>query len=458
MHHSVTSLLCLLCKNMASGVAINSPEHPGPICKPYLAGMMHTKLFPSTGTVTTQLLGLIHANLAYLSVCTPSGYRYFVGFHNDASSFHALYPLRTKDPTFYACCVFKVWAEKQTGRHILALQNNKGGKFVGGRWDVFFTLHGIKHRRSIRNRAEQNGVAECANCTIVDGVTAVLAQSSLHSLFWGEALAAFVHVYNRLPLSSMRGKSLKVTPHELWYGTRPDLLHLQAWGCKAYAHVQRDVRNKLQWHMVKCVIISYPDDYKGWKFWGPIAKKAIICKSVVFDKQFFPMSKLAQSTPSFCRLQLFQICPQLLRITPRCQMQGEMWTHLCLLHLLAFQQPFHCLSHALSALHCLLQAKKSRILRLLACLAGARRVLHPLISLFHVAVHALVLLLLIGELLLLLLFQERTSKRSQRAIRAWGSRQSTNRSKRMMPIALRMILVQIITLLGALQRPGRTIL
>ena len=108
-----------------------------------------------------------------------------------------------------------------------------------------------------------------------------------------------MHIWKRLPSSSTRGRGLKATPYELWYGSKPDLAHLRVWGCRAYAHVQRDVRNKLQWHMVKCVFIGYPDGYKGWKLWDPVAKKVIICESVVFDERYFPLSKLAPSSPSF---------------------------------------------------------------------------------------------------------------------------------------------------------------
>jgi hypothetical protein len=51
--------------------------------------------------------------------------------------------------------------------------------------------------------------------------------------------------------------------------------------------------------MVKCIFDGSPDGYIGWKLWDPFGKKAIMCKSVVYDEQLFPMSRLAQSTPSF---------------------------------------------------------------------------------------------------------------------------------------------------------------
>jgi hypothetical protein len=49
MHHKVMGLLRLVRGNVAAGVAVNSPERPGPICKPCLAGKMDSKAFPSTG-------------------------------------------------------------------------------------------------------------------------------------------------------------------------------------------------------------------------------------------------------------------------------------------------------------------------------------------------------------------------------------------------------------------------
>ena len=120
--------------------------------------------------LTSELLALVHADLAVIPVRTPSGFPYFVAFHDDASAFHAVYPLRQKSDAFDAFVRFKTWAEKQTGQHLKVLQDDKGGEFVGARWDTYFSLHGIEHRRTARNRPEQNGVAERANRTLVEGI------------------------------------------------------------------------------------------------------------------------------------------------------------------------------------------------------------------------------------------------------------------------------------------------
>src|SRR5258707_9383002 len=100
----------------------------------------------------------------------------------------------------------------------------------------FTTDAGIVRQHTVHNRPQQNGVAECANQTMAEGVTAMLLESGLHASFWGEALASYIHVWNHLPTSAI---SKATTPHELWHGTKSDVSHLQVWGHTAYVHVKR---------------------------------------------------------------------------------------------------------------------------------------------------------------------------------------------------------------------------
>src|SRR5258706_13933543 len=44
-------------------------------------------------------------------------------------------------------------------------------------------------------------------------------------------------------------------------------------------------------HAVQCLLISYPPDYKGWKFWCPESHKEVILDSAVFCKSIFPFHK-----------------------------------------------------------------------------------------------------------------------------------------------------------------------
>ena len=74
---------------------------------------------------------------------------------------------------------------------------------------------------------------------------AMLYEVQLPPSFWGEALTAQIHVWNRIPTSSLKC----MTPHEAWFKRKPNISHL-------YVYVQKDKRRSLQPHMEKCVFVG----------------------------------------------------------------------------------------------------------------------------------------------------------------------------------------------------------
>ena len=126
-----------------------------------------------------------------------------------------------------------------------------------------------------------------------DDITAMLSESHLPASFWGEALSAQIHVWNRLPTSSLKG----ITPFEAWFKRKPDVSHLRVFGCLAYVFIQKDKRKSLQPHMEQCVFIGYSGGYKGYKFYNPKTKKTIISECAEFDEREFPgLSGIKAST------------------------------------------------------------------------------------------------------------------------------------------------------------------
>ncbi|KAJ8515124.1 hypothetical protein ONZ45_g7425 [Pleurotus djamor] len=87
------------------------------------------------------------------------------------------------------------------------------------------------------------------------------------------------------------------TPYEVWHRKKPDVGHLRVWGCVAYVHIQKDKRNQQGAHAQKCIFIGYPSETKGWKFWDPITKKAILCERADFDERYNYWGKLLRGQP-----------------------------------------------------------------------------------------------------------------------------------------------------------------
>jgi len=44
-------------------------------------------------------------------------------------------------------------------------------------------------------------------------------------------------------------------------------------------------------HAAQCILIGYPTEYKGWRFWNPQTRKEIISDSAVFRESGFPFWK-----------------------------------------------------------------------------------------------------------------------------------------------------------------------
>ena len=161
----------------------------------------------------------------------------------------------------------------------------------------FTAQHGIHKRHSTRNRPQQNNLAERANRTIGNHITAMLAESGLPFSFWGHCITSMVHVWNCFPIASLPS----TTPFKAFYKRKPDVSYFRVWGCTAYVHIQKNKCNSLQPHAEKCVFIGYPTGYKGWLFYNPTTYQTCISEQAEFDERYFPcLSGSKQgSVPSF---------------------------------------------------------------------------------------------------------------------------------------------------------------
>ena len=210
-HHS--GVKSIISEGLVTGMDLVSSSVPDPICEPCLCGKLNAAPFPSSPSRADRPLALVHSDVhGPLPVRTASGYRYWSTWIDDQTRYRVVIPLKSKDETFAAFQQYKAHAETTLGLKIGALQDDKGGEYMSNAFEAFCTTHGISRRHTVRNRPQQNGVAERFNRVLVEGITAMLAEAGLPNSFWGEALASLVHVLNRTPTS---------TPHPPRHGAGP---------------------------------------------------------------------------------------------------------------------------------------------------------------------------------------------------------------------------------------------
>ena len=175
--------------------------------------------------------------------------------------------------------------EKSSEKFLKALRSDNGGEYISTEFEDYLRREGIAHQSTVRKTPEQNGVAERMNRTLLDKVRSMLHHSKLPLRFWAEALATATHVRNCSPTTA-----LDETPYERWNGEKPDVSNLRVFGCKAYAHIPKEKRKKLDPKSQKCIFVGYPPGVKGFKLYDPNTQKMIVRRDVVFVENDFDNS------------------------------------------------------------------------------------------------------------------------------------------------------------------------
>ena len=116
------------------------------------------------------------------------------------------------------------------------------------------------------------------NKTLVERVGCLLSQAQLPGYFWGEALSTVVYVLNLTPCVPLQFD----VPDKAWSGRDVSYDHLRVFGCKAFVHIPKDERSKLDMKTQQCIFISYGQDEFGYRLFDPVEKKLVRSRDVVF--------------------------------------------------------------------------------------------------------------------------------------------------------------------------------
>ncbi|KAH9751315.1 hypothetical protein KPL71_014247 [Citrus sinensis] len=137
--------------------------------------------------------------------------------------------------------------------------------------------------------AQQNGLAEMMNMTLMERVRSMLVQSKLLKTLWAEILLTACHLVNLSPSTTIDFK----TTYEKWTGEPANYRNLRAFGCPAYAHTSQ---GKLAPRALKVFFIGYPERVKGYNIWCTDLSppRCIISRDVTFNEIELLNQKSAQ--------------------------------------------------------------------------------------------------------------------------------------------------------------------
>ena len=291
-HLNPRAMQTMLDKGMVLGLINPSTGNLADIdqCAGYLIGKAHRRPFPAQSTHrATQPLQWVHSD-----VCGPiqtdsddskdSTKRYIVTFIDDYSRF--TWAVITSDKTGKTVLEqfvrYKAWAERYTGFSIKTLRTDGGGEYVHDHFNKYLLTMGIERQVTVARTPQQNGAAERANRTIMEAARAMLHAAGLPLSFWEFAVMTAVYLRNRSPTKALTD----ATPYEAWRGDKPDLSHLRVFGCRAYMHVDKTKRSKLQPRSIPVIFVGYAPEAKGCLVCDPVGsnKKTHVSRDVTFHE------------------------------------------------------------------------------------------------------------------------------------------------------------------------------
>ena len=108
----------------------------------------------------------------------------------------------------------------------------------------------------------------------------MLQGKGLSNGFWVEAINIAVYLKNRSPTKCLGFK----TPFEALFGFKIEMSHLRVFGSKAFAHIPKTHRKKLDPKAIKCIFVGYGTEFKDYKLFNPESPKIFSSRDVVFHE------------------------------------------------------------------------------------------------------------------------------------------------------------------------------
>ncbi len=213
------------------------------------------------------------------SVPTLSGAVYALTFTDDYTRHCWVYTCKARSELYAIFTAFKTTVELESGHRIKVLRADNALEYKALAARLQASGTGIQVEFTTTYTPEQNGVAERLNRSLFTVARAMLSDARLPIRFWGEAVATACYLRNRTPIGP-EGK----TPFQAFIGRKPDLQHLRAYGCLAYAHVPKEHRKKLDSVRVRCILVGYMPTARQYRLYEPVSAQIIVATAPIFSE------------------------------------------------------------------------------------------------------------------------------------------------------------------------------
>lgn len=231
--------------------------------------------FTKERTRATRVLEIVHTD-----VCGPidpptwDDKHYFVTILDDFTHFAAIFPIKGKFEVADTVIEYLEQCQNKWNIKTFKIRSDNGKEFSNATLINWCKKNGTVLDFTAPYSPQQNGKAERLNRTILERTRALLFDSGLNKIMWGEAARTAVYLINRSPTEATHK-----TPAENWYNKTPDMKNIKIFGCKAYAKTVT-YNKKLEDRNKTYNLVGYTQN--SYRLWDIKNKKIIIARDVMF--------------------------------------------------------------------------------------------------------------------------------------------------------------------------------
>ncbi|GKU92547.1 hypothetical protein SLEP1_g6259 [Rubroshorea leprosula] len=146
--------------------------------------------------------------------------------------------------------------ERETRLKLKCLRTDNGGEYTSKEFRDYCSKHGMRHEKTVPGTPQHNGVVERMNFNTA------------------------VYLINRSPSIPLNFQ----IPEKAWTEKDVGYSHLRVFGCKAFMHVPKEHRSKLDDKAIPCIFVGYGHEEFGYRLWDLEKKKTVRSRDAVFHE------------------------------------------------------------------------------------------------------------------------------------------------------------------------------
>lgn len=273
-HTGHTGIKFMHAQNSVNGLDIDLSSKVSEQCEACVRAKHARSPFPNVSTTRAEKKGdLAHTDLWGPAPGASLGKSsYYISFTDDFTRRSVVMFLKKKSEAKLRIQEYTETVETQLGTRVKAFRSDKGGEYISGDLKEWAASKGIELQNTAPYSPSQNGIAERRNRTWLELARAMMLARDLPQSLWAEAIKHAVYVRNRVPGSS------GVTPHELWFGQKPDVSHLRDWGCDVWIYAEKRP-NKLAPRANCHIFVGFEDGPKAIRYYKRQTRQILVSRN-----------------------------------------------------------------------------------------------------------------------------------------------------------------------------------